>query len=133
MAEVVVCKPVDVVFDYVSDLRHMPNWWPTHQTYRRILGSGGPRTLYAWLMPHSPLPLGLPIGGLTVVTVFERPTRFAYRIVSPGLLSRMTYDFLGVPGGTRVSLEVPSAQPVFPDHVAPAFDALAATLESAVS
>ena len=132
MAEVVVHKPVEVVFDYLCDLRHMPTWWPTHQIYRRFVGDGGIRTLYAWVMARS-LPFGLPIGGITVVTAFERPTRFAYRVVSPGLFSSMTYKFIGVPGGTRVSLEVPSVYSDFPEHVAPAFDRLAATVGSAGS
>ena len=132
-ADDVVPRPVEVVFDYVSDLRHMPIWWPSHRSYRRLVGAGGRSSLYAWVMPQSPLPLGMPIGGITIVTVFERPTRFSYRIVTLGLFSRMNYSFLVVPGGTRVSLWVPSVLPAFPDHTIPALDMLAVTLSSLIS
>ena len=81
-----------MVFDYVSDLRHMPTWWPTHRSYHRLAGSGGLRTVYAWVMPHSPLPFGMPIGGITIVTALERPTRFSYRIVSIGLCTDQLFD-----------------------------------------
>ena len=127
-AEVVVPKPVEMVFDFVSDLRHMPIWWPTHQRYRRIAGGGGLRTVYAFVMARSPLPFGVPLAGITIVTAFERPARFSYRIFSPGLFSRMNYAFLPVQGGTRISLEVPSVLSAFPEHVAPVFDGLAITL-----
>jgi uncharacterized protein YndB with AHSA1/START domain len=133
IAEVVVPRPVDMVFDYVSDLRHMPIWWPTHRSYHRLAGSGGLRTVYAWLMPHSPLPFGIPIGGITIVTALERPTRFSYRIVSIGLFSQMNYTFIGVQGGTRIVLEVPSVLPAFPEHTIPAFDRLAATLTVSIA
>jgi len=126
--EVVVSKPVEVVFDYVSDLRHMPIWWPTHQSYRHLAGGGGLRTVYAFAMLYSPLPFGIPLAGITIVTAFERPTRFSYRILSPGLFSRMNYAFLTVEGGTRISLEVPSVLSAFPEHVAPVFDGLATRL-----
>jgi uncharacterized protein YndB with AHSA1/START domain len=132
-AEVVVPRPIDVVFEYVSDLRHMPIWWPSHRSYRRLAGGGGRRSLYAWVMPRSPLPFGMPIGGITIVTMFERPARFSYRIVTLGLFSRMTYSFLVVQGGTRVSLEVPSVLPAFPDHTIPALDRLAETLSGLAS
>ena len=139
IAELVVPSPLEVVFDYVSDLRHMETWWSEHQTYRRLVGSGGPGTLYAWTMRRGPIPWALPFGGLTVVTVRERSTRFAYRVLSPGLLTRMTYDFAATPAGTRVSLESRSAAyrlaffaRNFPGHVASALDTLAATLTSAV-
>ena len=79
-------------------------------------------------MARSPLPFGLPLAGITVLTAFERPARFSYRISSPGLFSRMNYAFLAVQGGTLISLEVPSALSAFPDHVAPVFDGLATTL-----
>jgi hypothetical protein len=79
-------------------------------------------------MPRGPIPFALPFGGLTVVTVLERSTRFGYRIVSPGLFTRMTYAFIGVPGGTCVSLESSSVRPGFPEHVASALDTLATTL-----
>jgi hypothetical protein len=132
-AEVVVSRPVEAVFDYVSDLRHMPIWWPSHRSYRRLVGDGGRGTVYAWVMPQSPLPFGVPIGGITIVTILERPTRFSYRIVTLGLFSQMNYSFLGVQGGTRISLEVPSVLPAFPDHTIPALDGLAATLSGSVS
>jgi hypothetical protein len=130
-AEVVVPQPMSVAFDYVSDLRHMPVWWPTHRSYRRLAGSGDHGTWYAWVMPRSPLRLPVPTGGLSVVTAFERPTRFSYRIFAPGLLSRMHYGFAGVPGGTRVSLEVRPARQGFQEPVAAALDRLAATLTPA--
>jgi len=140
IAEVFVPQPADTVFDYVADLRHMPAWWSEHQTYRRLLGRGGPGTFYAWAMHRGPIPFAPPFGGLTVVTVLERPTRFGYRIVSPGLLTRMTYEFTSVTAGTRVSLESRSAAyrlhffaRNFPEHVAPALDKLAATLTGSAS
>jgi uncharacterized protein YndB with AHSA1/START domain len=135
IAEVFVTHPADAVFDYVADLRHMPAWWSEHQTYGRLLGKGGPGTLYAWAMQRGPIPFAPPFGGLTVVTVHERPMRFGYRIVSPGLLTRMTYKFTSVSAGTRVSLESRSAAyrvrffaRNFPEHIAPALDKLAAIL-----
>jgi hypothetical protein len=137
IAEVLVSRPIDAVFDYVADLRHMPTWWPEHRTYRRLLGRGGPGTIYAWAMHRGPRPFAPPFGGFTVVTLLERSKRFGYRIVSPGLFTRMTYDFASMPGGTRISLE--SRDPTyrlefvarsFPEHVIPALDALAATLAS---
>jgi uncharacterized protein YndB with AHSA1/START domain len=76
IAEVVVPSPLEEVFDYVSDLRHMETWWSEHETYRRLLGSGGPGTLYAWTMQRGPIPFAPLFGGLTVVTVLERPARF---------------------------------------------------------
>ena len=137
VAEVVVPRPLAVVFDYVSDLRHMVIWWPEHQSYRRLLGSGGPGTLYGFTMQRGPLPFAPPFGGLTVVTVRERPARFAYRILAPGLLTCMSYAFAESPAGTRISLESRSAAyrlaffaREFPGHIAPALDALAATLTS---
>jgi uncharacterized protein YndB with AHSA1/START domain len=135
MAEVLVPRPIDAVFDYVSDLRHMPTWWSEHQTYRRLLGRGGPGTAYAWAMRRGRTPFVPPFGGLTFVTLLERSKRFGYRILSPGLLTRMTYEFASTPGGTQISLE--SRDPSyrleffarsFPEHVIPALDALAAAL-----
>jgi len=137
LAEVVVPRSLGVVFDYVSDLRHMVAWWREHQSYRRLLGGGGRGTLYAFTMQRGPLPFAPPFGGLTVVTMRERPTRFAYRILAPGLLTRMSYAFAETPAGTRVSLDSRSAAyrlaffaRGFPGHVAPALDALAANLAS---
>jgi hypothetical protein len=138
IGEVVVPRALEDVFDYISDLRHMVTWWSEHQTYRRLLGSGGPGTLYAWTMQRGPIPFAPPFGGLTVVTVLERPTRFAYRVLSPGLLTRMTYGFAATPAGTHVSLESRSAAyrlaffaRNFPGHVASALDTLAVALTSA--
>jgi Polyketide cyclase / dehydrase and lipid transport len=132
-AEIVIPRPVEPVFDYVSDLRHMPTWWPTHRTYRRLLGHGGFRTAYAWTMPGSPLTFGLPIAGITVVTAFERPARFSYRIFSPGLFTRMSYGFVGVQGGSRVSLEASPVLSAFAEHTVPALDRLLATLTGPIS
>ena len=84
-------------------------------------------------MPRSPLPFGMPLGGITLVTIFERPTHFSYRVATLGLFSRMNYSFFAVQGGTRISLEVPSVLPAFPDHTIPALDRLAATLSRPVS
>lgn len=128
IAEVIVQRSVEVVFDYVSDLRHMPTWWPSHRTYWRLLGNGGAGTLYGWTMPHGPLWPELPFAGLTAVTTFERPTRFTYRIFSPGLFTQMRYLFVAAAGGTRISLTASSAGPGFSEHVAAVFDALAANL-----
>lgn len=140
IAEVIVGRPLEVVFDYVSDLRNMPIWWSEHQAYHRLFGQGGPGTLYAWAMRRGPIPFAPPFGGFTVVTVLQRSKRFAYRILSPALLTRMTYHFASTSGGTRVSLESRSAAyrlaffaQGFSDHVAPAFDTLAATLRASSS
>ena len=140
IAEVIVPRPVEMVFDYLSDLRNMPAWWCEHQTYRRLVGSGGSGTIYAWTMRRGPIPFAPPFGGLTVVTVLERSTRFTYRIVSPGLFTLMIYSLVSAPGGTRVSLESRSAAyrlaffaRNFPENVAPAFDTLAAALTNSAS
>jgi len=135
VAEVVVPRPLEAVFDYVSDLRHLETWWPEHQVYRRLYGNGGRGTLYAWAMRRGPIPFAPPVAGLTIVTFRRRATRFAYRILAPGLLTRMTYDFAPTAGGTRVALESRSAayrlaffSRNFPAHVTPALDTLAETL-----
>jgi len=47
IAEVILPRSIETVFDYVSDLRHMPKWWSEHQTYRCLFGRGGSGTLYA--------------------------------------------------------------------------------------
>ena len=135
IAEVIVPRSVEAVFDYVSDLRHLETWWPEHQVYRRLYGDGGRGTIYAWAMRRGPVPFAPPFAGLTIVTFRRRATRFAYRILAPGLLTRMTYDFSPTAGGTHVALESRSAAyrlaffaRRFPAHVTPALDTLAETL-----
>lgn len=127
-AEVTIPRPIESVFDYVSDLRNMPVWWSSHATYRRVLGKGEAGWLYAWTMPVPPIPIGIPIAGITLVRERVRPLRFRYRIVTIGLYSGMTYTFTSVEGGTRVSLEVSAAVGSFVEVVAPVFDQLSATL-----
>jgi len=127
-AEVTIARPVEAVFDYVADLRNMPDWWSSHSAYRRLLGDGGAGSLYAWTMPVPPIPIGIPIAGVTLVRDCVRPHRFRYRIVTIGLFSRMTYRFARIEGGTRVALEVAAAAGPFAEVVVPVFDRLAATL-----
>jgi uncharacterized protein YndB with AHSA1/START domain len=130
--EVLVPQPLDVVFDYVADLRHMTKWWPEHHTYRRLRGDGGRGAIYAWTTTSFG---GFPLPGLTFVTAHERPTRFAYRVIAPGMTFHMTYRFASVEMGTHVALETRSPllrlkalQRKYPEEVARTLDRLAATL-----
>jgi uncharacterized protein YndB with AHSA1/START domain len=137
-AEVVVARPIAEVFDYLTDLRHMETWWSTHQSYRRVLGRGGPGTLYAWRMQLGSTPLAPRVGGLTVVTALQRPKQFAYRLLSPGLYTRMRYELAASEDGTRVLLEVrPGTDRLaefaqnFPGPTRLAFESLATVLARA--
>lgn len=130
--EILVPRPLDVVFDYIADLRHMTTWWPEHHNYRRLRGDAGRGAIYAWTLNSFG---GFPIPGLSFVTLHEGPTRFAYRVVAPGLTLRMAYRFAAVGTSTQVALKTRSPllrlkvmQRNFSDEVTRALDRLVATL-----
>jgi uncharacterized protein YndB with AHSA1/START domain len=89
------------VFAHVSDLRNMVAWWPEHPVYRRLLGDGGPRSLYAWVY----MVRGVPVLGWSRVLERETNRRFAYRVGPPGVGARFEYELAAEgPAATRLEL-----------------------------
>jgi uncharacterized protein YndB with AHSA1/START domain len=96
--EITIAAPVARVARYVCDLGNMPIWWPEHRVYRRVLGDGGPGTLY--VMVYQPTPL--PVLASTVVEALEPGAFFAYYAGYPGVAFRIEYRFAAVGEGTRL-------------------------------
>ena len=130
-ADLRVDAPVARVFAHVSDLHNMETWWPEHPVYRRLLGDGGPGTLYAWIY----VARGVPVPGLSRVLTRDPSSRFEYHAGPPIVGFRIGYHFTAEERATRVAfwfLSPAGRFKAFGEHLVPeitrALDRLAAHL-----
>jgi hypothetical protein len=102
--EVIVAAPLSRVSSYVCDLQNMPVWWPEHRVYQRLVGDGGPGTLYAMLYQPTPIPV-LASSLVEALQPGAPEAYFAYYAGYPGVCFRMIYRFGAVPEGTRLAFD----------------------------
>jgi Polyketide cyclase / dehydrase and lipid transport len=126
-AELGFDAPVDAAFAYITDLQNIVVWWPEHTSYRRIVGGGGPGSMYVWRYATT----GLPLAGMSLVLQRTPDQRFVYMVRSVGIWVGFTYEFRGEGERCRVGFTMRSyllPPPIPPAQLVTAFERLASIL-----
>ncbi|HTC86375.1 MAG TPA: SRPBCC family protein [Candidatus Acidoferrum sp.] len=101
--EIVIARPPEVVFDFVTDVANYPAWQPAIQRAEQTSpGEPGVGTQVRLVLRG---PTG-PIDILGEIVTFDRPTAFAMRsITGPAAIqARCTISQAGTSGDTRLRL-----------------------------
>jgi uncharacterized protein YndB with AHSA1/START domain len=99
--EVEVDRPPEAVFDYLSDLSHLPAWQPGIQLAEQTTpGPVGPGTRFRMIVRG---PTG-PIEATGEIVDFERPRRIGLQSLSGPVDLSGSLDFQPSGGGTRLRI-----------------------------
>jgi uncharacterized membrane protein len=97
---VVICRPVEKVFAFVTDMHNVTRWTPACEI--RQVGQG-PMAVGARFVQVGEI-LGRRIEATTEVTEYAPPDAFAFKTVSGPIPLRNTFRFFNVSEGTRVEI-----------------------------
>ncbi|SRR6266700_1085221 len=98
--DIVICRPVDEVFAFVTDMHNVTRWTPACEI--RQVGEG-PMAVGARFVQVGEI-LGRRIEATTEVTEYAPSATFAFKTVSGPIPLRNTFRFFGVSEGTRVEI-----------------------------
>ncbi|MDA8194737.1 MAG: SRPBCC family protein [Thermaerobacter sp.] len=102
-ASVVINRPVEQVFDFVSNPEHDPEWSSGVVEVRKLSEDPwGPGTRYVYV--RSFLGRRLEVSG--AVTQFDAPQRYAFASGNDAVKATGSLDFEPVDGGTRVDFSM---------------------------
>ncbi len=97
---VVICRPVDEVFAFVTDMDNVTRWTPACEI--RQMGQG-PMAVGARFVQVGEI-LGRRIEAMTEVTAYTPPDVFAFKTISGPIPLSNAFRFVPVPEGTRVEI-----------------------------
>src|SRR5438876_1153889 len=97
---VVICRPVDEVFTFVTDMRNVTRWTPACEI--RQVGQG-PMAVGARFVQVGEI-LGRRIEATTEVTEYTPSAVFAFKTVSGPIPLSNTFRFIEVNEGTRIEV-----------------------------
>ena len=98
---VVIGKPVDEVFAFLTDVDKLPLWVSKMVATRRT--SDGPLAVGSTWHGVATI-MGRPVESGHLVTAFEPDRRYAYQTTTSPLPGKLDYRFEAIPEGTRVSV-----------------------------
>ncbi len=98
---VVIGKPVDEVFAFLTDVDKLPLWVSEMVATRRT--SDGPLAVGSTWHGVATI-MGRPVESGHLVTAFEPDRRYAYQTTTSPLPGKLDYRFEAIPEGTRVSV-----------------------------
>ncbi len=99
---VVIARPLEEVFDFLSDCENDPKWRPLVRSIRRE-GAYGKGAVYRQMIAG---PAGRSIASDFTVTAFEPNKGFAFEVIAGPVRPHGVWAFAPVAGGTQVSLEL---------------------------
>lgn len=99
---VVIERPVEEVFAFLSDCENDPEWRPHVRSIRRE-GAYGKGAVYRQTVAG---PAGQSITADFIVTEFEENHGFAFSVLSGPVRPHGVFSFAPVPEGTQVSLDL---------------------------
>ncbi|HET7280626.1 MAG TPA: SRPBCC family protein [Dermatophilaceae bacterium] len=99
---VVIARPVEEVFAFLSDCENDPKWRPAVLSIRRE-GAYGKGAVYRQMVKG---PFGRALTSDFMVTAFDENRGFAFSVISGPVRPHGSWTFSAVPGGTEVGLEL---------------------------
>ncbi len=105
--EILINAPVEKVFEYHSDPRNQPEYWPSMMEIKDVEELPDGKKNYSWVYKMA----GIRLEGSTETTEYVPNERLATKTMG-GVESAFVYEYKPEGEGTRLSLEVEYTVPV---------------------